>query len=291
MHRTAALTVVALAGFAANSVLCRLALLHRHIDAASFTSLRLLFGAVALALLVRTLRAPRGGGSWPSAAALFAYAAAFSFAYLKLGAGLGALILFATVQGTMIGWACYRGHRPGFVEWLGLIVAMAGLVALTLPGLSSPDPLGAGLMTVAGIAWGAYSLRGRGSVNPLGATADNFARTLPFAVALFFWMTRVSIEGVVLAAISGAVTSGACYSLWYAALRRLATTQAAIVQLSVPLLAAIGGVMFLGEVLSLRLAVAGILILGGVAIALKTRKSFTTKTQRRKEERPPTSAA
>lgn len=272
--RTAALTGAALIGFAANSILCRLALGSRRIDAASFTGIRLLAGAVALAVLVRLARAPseaRRSGSWISAAALFGYAAAFSFAYLQLGAGPGALILFGTVQATMIGWGCVRGRRPGIVEGGGIAIALIGLCALTLPGASAPDPLGSGLMALAGIAWGVYSLRGQGSSFPLAATADNFARSLPFAGALVLATVAAahpSREGVAFAVLSGAITSGVCYSLWYAALRRLATTQAAVVQLSVPLLAALGGVVLLGEPLTLRLALSGALILGGVALAL-----------------------
>jgi len=275
--RTGALTGAALIGFAANSILCRLALGPRRIDAASFTGIRLLAGAVALAILVRLVRMPketRRSGSWISAAALFGYAAAFSFAYLQLGAGPGALILFGTVQATMIGWGCIRGRRPGLAEGCGIVIALAGLAALTLPGASAPDKVGSGLMALAGIAWGVYSLRGHGSTFPLAATADNFARSLPLAGALVLATlaaSHPSREGVALAVVFGAITSGVCYSLWYAALRRLATTQAAVVQLSVPLLAALGGVVLLGETLSMRLIVSGALILGGVALALKGR--------------------
>ena len=270
--RTAALTGAALAGFAANSILCRWALGLRQIDAASFTGIRLLSGALALAILAGAARPPaKVAGGWVSAAALFAYAAAFSFAYLRLGAGLGALILFGTVQATMIGWGIARGRRPGLLEWAGLAVALAGLTVLSLPGFTAPDPAGAGLMTLAGIAWGVYSLRGRGSADPLGDTAGNFARSLPFGIALVLTTTstaHVTLQGALIAVVSGAVTSGVCYSFWYAALRRLTATTAAIVQLTVPLMAALGGLALIGELISIRLAIAGALILGGVALAL-----------------------
>ncbi len=263
----------ALVGFAANSLLCRAALGADAIDAASFTAIRL--GAGALVLVALTRRVPREG-SWSSGAALFAYAAAFSFAYLRLTTATGALILFAMVQATMIGWGVARGERPRVVEWLGLAIAGGGLVALTLPGLAAPDPLGAGLMAVAGISWGIYSLRGRGGSNPLQVTAGNFARALPFAGLLLLAIPltggTLSVTGVVLAASSGALASGIGYSLWYAALPHMRATRAAIVQLAVPVVAALGGIVLLDEVASLRLVGATLAILGGVAVALLARQ-------------------
>lgn len=271
---TALLTAAALTGFAANSLLCRLALGVRAIDAASFTTVRLASGALALGLLVRVADAPveaRRSGSWAAAAALFAYAAAFSIAYLHLGAGVGALLLFGGVQATMIGWGLRSGERPSAVEWAGLLVALAGLVALTLPGLSAPDPAAAGLMILAGVAWGVYSLLGRVSRHPLATTADNFLRTLPLAAAASIAAgpaAHLSWRGVALAVASGALASGVGYSLWYAALSGLTATRAAVAQLAVPVLTAGGAVVLLGEALTLRLCLSGAAILAGVGVAL-----------------------
>ena len=279
--RTAGLTAAALVGFAANSLLCRMALRPRLVDAASFTSIRIVSGALALFVLGR-MAAPRheaggtaGAGSWASAGALFAYAAAFSFAYVRIGAGVGALLLFGAVQSTMLAWALKRGERLAWPEWAGLLAAVAGLVALTRPGLSAPDPGGAVLMIAAGVAWGAYSLRGREASRPLATTASNFARATPLALALsvaLLGSAHFSGRGALLAIASGAVTSGVGYSLWYAALGGLTATQAAIVQLSVPVLAALGAVALLGETITPRLAVCGATILGGVALAVVGRK-------------------
>jgi drug/metabolite transporter (DMT)-like permease len=274
--RSFLLASAALVGFAANSLLCRLALAPRSIDAASFTLVRLASGALVLALLARLARqeGPRAvGGSWAGAAALFAYAAGFSFAYLRLGAGTGALVLFGAVQLTMLGWGIFRGERPGPSVFLGTAVALAGLVVLTFPGLSAPDPLGAALMAAAGISWGVYSLRGRGGTNPLATTAGNFARSVPFAVGLSLASLaaaapHASPRGLALAVASGAIASGVGYSLWYAALRDLTATRAAVAQLVVPVLAAVGGVLVLDEHLTGRLVGAGTLILAGVALAL-----------------------
>jgi drug/metabolite transporter (DMT)-like permease len=272
--RTAALAAAALAGFAANSILCRMALQPGLADAASFTTIRLVSGALVLLALHRATTAARladPAGNWPSAAALFAYAAAFSFAYLRIGAGTGALLLFGAVQATMLAWAVRAGERLGVAEWLGLVAALGGLGALVRPGLTAPDPAGAALMIAAGIAWGVYSLRGRGTSNPLAITASNFARTVPFTLALSLLAAgrvHVTRDGALLAVASGALASGVGYSLWYAALRGLTATRAAIVQLSVPVLAAAGGVLLLGERLSARLVLAGIAILAGVALAV-----------------------
>ena len=261
---------LALVGFAANSLLCRAALGDASIDAASFTAIRIGSGAAILALLARR----PGAGSWTSAAALFAYAAAFSFAYLRLVTATGALVLFASVQATMIAWGVVaRGERPRLLEWLGFAIAIGGLVFLLLPGLAAPDPLGAALMAFAGISWGIYSLRGRGAAKPLAVTADNFLRAVPMAALLLLALpltgdAHVEPQGAALAIASGAVASGIGYSLWYAALPALAAVRAAIVQLAVPVLAAAAGALVLAEPVTLRLAIATALIIGGIALAL-----------------------
>jgi drug/metabolite transporter (DMT)-like permease len=268
------LCTAALVAFAANSLLCRAALGAQTIDAASFTAIRIASGALVLLALARGQL--RGRGSWGSALALFGYAATFSFAYLRLTTATGALVLFALVQATMIGWSVARGERPRWLEWLGITLAVAGLVALVAPGLEAPDPVGAVLMAMAGVAWGVYSLRGRGADRPLLATADNFLRAVPLAAALLVAIPivggHVTAEGAALAASSGALASGIGYSLWYAALPHLTRVRAAIVQLTVPVLAAAGGVAILDESLTLRLAVATAAILGGILIVLLARR-------------------
>ena len=277
--RTAAFAAAALVGFAANSILCRLALGRIQIDAASFTTIRLLSGAIVLAVLVRaTHRADSrpSGGSWISAAALFAYAIAFSFAYLRIHTGVGALTLFATVQVTMVGWGWIRGERPRLLEWIGLAIALGGLVALALPGLSQPNPVGLAFMAAAGVAWGIYSLRGRGSRNALADTAGNFLKSLPAAavlMALSLPGAQITWSGAMAAIASGALASGVGYSLWYAALPGLSATRAGILQLSVPALAAAGGILLLSEPLTTRLGVSGAAILFGVGLALLGRRS------------------
>lgn len=277
--RTVGLTLLVLLAFAGNSVLCRAALGDAAIDAASFTILRLVAGAVALSLLcrdsapsARAALAERNGPSrWGSAIALFVYAAAFSFAYVSLETGTGALILFATVQLTMLGWALVRGERISPMEWLGIALAIGGFVYLMLPGASAPPVLGACLMAIAGIGWGAYTLRGRGSPNPLSDTKSNFVLSLPLA-ALLALVTigrhELSGPGVALAITSGALTSGVGYTLWYTAMRGLTTTSAAVVQLAVPVIAAAGGIVFVNESLSARLLVSATLILGGIALVV-----------------------
>ncbi len=274
--RTATLTALALTGFAANSLLCRLALGPRAIDASTFTLVRLAAGALVLAVLVRAdpvARRTPFAGSWVSAAALFAYAILFSFAYLRIGAAVGALVLFGAVQATMIGWGLYRGERPRITEWVGLALAAGGLVALTLPGLQAPDALGAALMVGAGVAWGIYSLRGRKSAAPpVAVTAGNFLRAVPFAVGVMvveLGAVHVSARGLMLAVASGALASGLAYTLWYAALRGLSASRAAVVQLMVPPLAAVGAMLVLDEPLTLRLIGAGAAILSGVLLALR----------------------
>jgi len=214
-------------------------------------------------------------GSWLSAVFLFLYAITFSFAYLSLSAGTGALILFGSVQITMIVIALRSGERPHPLEWAGLLLALGGLVYLVFPGLKAPSPLGSVLMTIAGIAWGFYTIRGRGSQNPLAATARNFVYAVPMILiilAVSFKSVFISSSGTLYAVLSGALASGVGYVLWYAALRGLTTTRAAMVQLSVPVIAAWGGVLFLAEIVSARLLIAGALILGGTAMALASRQ-------------------
>ena len=269
--------------FAANSVLGRMAIGSGDtplIDPASYSAVRLISGALMLMLLVALTgsgqnRSPRPrSGSWASALALFVYAVAFSYAYVALETGIGALILFACVQATMIGWALKEGDRPSGLEWLGLVTAFGAFVWLVSPGLSAPDPLAAAAMALSGVAWGAYSLRGRGLPDPLKATADNFLRSVAFLLPLGVIVVmaqlpvHASLPGLLLATLSGAVTSGLGYALWYQVLRQIGATQGAIVQLTVPVIAAAGGTLFLAEGWTLRLIVSSLLILGGVAVAI-----------------------
>jgi len=276
--RTLALTALAMLAFAANSLLCRLALQRRGIDPASFTAIRLLAGALVLPLLVRlrpgTRPPPRA--DWLAAAMLFVYAAFFSFAYLSLAAGTGALVLFGAVQLTMFGVGLVRGERLGAMAWGGLLLAIGGLVYLVSPGVSAPPLLGTALMAVAGVAWGVYSLRGRGVADPLAATAANFVRAAPLGLllgALLIAHAHADPAGIVLALASGALTSGVGYAVWYAALPGLSALSAATVQLSVPLIAALGGVLLLGEAITPRLLLAALAILGGIAVVLRRKSS------------------
>ena len=276
MRNIVLLTFLAMIAFAANSVLCRLALGGGHIDAASFATIRVIAGAVILAaiVLIRTEGKIPRDANWRSALALYVYMAFFSFAYLTLAAGTGALILFGAVQLTMFIVALRAGESFSTLSWIGLVLAIGGLVYLVSPGVTAPDPLGAGLMAVAGIAWGVYSLLGRSATDPTRATAWNFVLCVPLVVAtsaVFIGRFDVSQFGVALAVASGALASGVGYVIWYAALRGLAATSAATVQLSVPVIAAIGGVVFLSEDVTARLVIASIATLGGVAIVLMQR--------------------
>jgi len=271
------LTSLAMFAFAGNSLLCRMALKGTAIDPATFTSIRVLSGAFALWLIVSTRTGTRvQGGTWPSALALFAYAAAFSFAYIDLSAGTGALLLFGAVQATMILFGLWKGERLNGWQGIGLAMALGGLIALLLPGLSAP-PLGSAILMVgAGTAWGAYSLRGKGAGDPLAATAGNFLRAVAFAAVLSLALqatARVDAEGIAYAIASGAITSGVGYAIWYSALRGLKAASAATVQLSVPVIAAIGGVLLLGEPLTLRLIGASVAVLGGIALVVLRPKS------------------
>lgn len=275
--RTAGLTLLALVAFASNSLLTRRALGSGQIDAATFTCIRLAAGAVVLALLVRGRAgtwAPLRGRGALGPLALFAYAAPFSFAYLRIGAAVGALVLFGVVQLTMIGYALFRGERPGALTWVGLLLATSGLAILTVPSVSRPDPFGLLLMAIAGVAWGIYSLAGKTVADPLAANARSFLWSTPLAV-LVVLILRTSVamtgRGVALALVSGAVTSGLGYAIWYRALPRLSVTQAAVAQLTVPVIAALAAVGLLDERLTTRLVVSGVAVLSGVGLVLMTR--------------------
>jgi drug/metabolite transporter (DMT)-like permease len=275
--RIVILTSLAMIAFAGNSLLCRLALKETSIDAASFTTIRLASGAAMLWLIVRTNRSTHAsGGNWRSAFALFAYAAGFSFAYLSLPAAMGALLLFGAVQATMIGHGIWSGERLLKLQIVGLVLALGGLVGLLLPGLSAPPLSGALVMMGAGVAWGIYSLRGKGTGDPTRVTAGNFLRAVPIAVALSLLMrdgASPDSAGIGYAVLSGALASGIGYAIWYAALPALKATNAATVQLSVPVIAAMGGIAFLGESVSLRLVIASAAILGGIALVILERKA------------------
>lgn len=279
--RTAALTTLAMLAFAGNSLLCRAALRHTGIDAASFTSIRLISGALMLWLVTRIRPGTAAGrGNWMSALALCVYAAGFSFAYLSLPAATGALLLFGAVQATMIGRGLWLGERMRGPQWLGFGLALAGLVGLLLPGLSAPPLLGSLLMLGAGVAWGVYSLRGKSAGDPTKVTAGNFIRAIPLAAglgAITYASTSGGISldsaGAGYAVLSGALASGIGYAIWYSALPLLKATSAATVQLSVPVIAALGGVIFLGESLTWRLVLASCAILGGIALVILEKRS------------------
>jgi drug/metabolite transporter (DMT)-like permease len=266
-------TAFALCAFAFNSILCRMALRGGEADAAGFTAVRLVSGAVTLIVISYLFGKGKSvsGGNFISAFFLFGYAICFSLAYLGLSAGTGGLILFGCVQLTMILVALFRGERPGVLEWVGLIAAIGGLVYLVLPGLSAPPLHSAGLMAAAGVAWGIYTLRGKSAGDPLGSTTGNFIWSVPMIVLAaipYFSQLHLSTRGVLLAILSGAVASGVGYTAWYAALKHLSSTRAAVLQLSVPILVAAGGIAFLGEAATTRLWIAAALILGGVGLTV-----------------------
>jgi drug/metabolite transporter (DMT)-like permease len=282
------LVTLAMLAFAGNSLLCRMALKHTPIDPASFTAVRLLSGACMLWLVVRIKSgklpasgaAGPAGGNWPSAAALFIYAAGFSWAYVSMSAATGALLLFGAVQATMIGYGVFRGERLRPPQLAGFALALAGLVALMLPGLATPSLAGSLSMLSAGIAWGVYSLRGKrpqgaGPADPTRVTAGNFARAVPMALVLSLALAgHRSLDGAGLgyAVVSGALASGLGYAIWYQALPALKATHAATVQLSVPVIAALGGIAFIGETLTLTLVLASVAILGGIALVILEKK-------------------
>lgn len=274
---TAVYAALALAAFAANSVLCRLALHEAAVDPATFTSVRVVSGAIALLLVM----AGTGRGAiTPSAtsllspAILFVYAVPFSFAYTQLSTGTGALILFGSVQVTMLGSAAWSGETLRPVQWVGVLIALAGLVTLVRPGLAAPPPFAAALMGVAGVFWGLYTLRGRGTSDPLAHTAMNFVLAVPLVLVVSVVTMRqfhATPRGLLLAVVCGALTSGLGYVAWYSALRQLTATRASVLQLAVPVLAAAGGVAFLMEPVSLRLTASAVLVLGGIALTLARR--------------------
>jgi len=273
--RTLLLSVAALAAFAANSILCRLALAETAIDAVSFTTIRIASGALMLGLLLTLDRREAPRGSWTAALALYAYAILFSWAYLRLSAGTGALLLFGAVQLTMFGVALHKGERLDALQTLGLALAVGGVGWLLAPGVSAPPLTSALLMLAAGVAWGAYSLIGRSSTAALADTAGNFLRAVPVAMLLSLATVdaaRVDATGALYAAASGALASGLGYALWYGALRDLSASRAATLQLAVPVLAALGGVLALGEAFTPRLAVAMAAVLGGIVLVLKRRR-------------------
>ncbi|MFD2166173.1 DMT family transporter [Thalassotalea euphylliae] len=287
-------TLLALLAFAANSVLCRLALAEHTIDPASFTVIRLLSGVTTFVILLNIFMGKRqtesarsrvayGKQHWTSAIMLFVYAAAFSFAYVQLETGVGALILFGSVQLTMISVSLIQGKTLTLIEWLGVCIAFSGLTYLVWPTLETPNITGVILMICAGVAWGFYSLAGKGSTNPLHDTATNFTLTVPFVLLLAlvsYAEVNISISGAVYAMLSGIFASALGYAIWYRALTGLSATEASVLQLSVPVIAAIGGVVFVGEHLSFHLLIATSLVLGGIACVLLGNKVSSHSTMR-----------
>lgn len=275
--RLITLTTLAMLAFAGNSLLCRLALKQTAIDPASFTAIRLIAGAIMLWLIVKARRdVPPANGNWISAFSLFAYAAGFSFAYVSLSAGTGALLLFGAVQTTMIGYGIWKGERLTGIQFFGLVLAFGGLIGLLLPGISAPPLLGSLLMLLAGVAWGAYSLRGKGSGDATMVTAGNFLRAVPITLILslsMFAYATVDMAGSLYAIASGALASGVGYAIWYTALPSLKNTVAATVQLSVPVIAALGGIILLGEPMTLRLVLASLAVLGGIALVILKKRN------------------
>lgn len=282
--KTISLTGLALIAFAANSVLCRLALGNEVIDAASFTMIRLLSGAMVLLLIITTTQRTRRSsakGSWTASMMLFIYAITFSYAYMSLDTGTGALILFASVQITMIALSMINGTRLFWGEWVGVLIAFSGFVYLILPDVTTPSMVGFLLMTTAGIAWGIYTLTGSRSKNPLLDTAFNFMRTIPFVIILLILTlahSYISFEGIVFALLSGIITSGIGYTIWYMVLRDLSSIQAAVLQLLVPIIAALGGVIFVSEAITVRLMISSVMVLGGILIVVLGKYYFTQFT-------------
>jgi drug/metabolite transporter (DMT)-like permease len=284
--QTIGYTTAALIAFAANSVLCRIALKDNAIDASSFTAIRLLSGVLMFVFLLSfktkslTSSSEKKGSSWKTGLMLFIYAVTFSFAYISLDTGTGALVLFGAVQLTMIITSIIMGNKLHISEWLGVVISFSGLGYLVYPTLTTPSLSGFILMGLSGIAWGAYTLAGRGSADPMMDTASNFKYTMPLVLCLIliaFPMINISFDGAVLAVMSGALTSALGYTIWYIALGGLSEVEAAVVQLSVPAIAAIGGVLFVSESISTRLVIACILVLGGILTVLIGRWKFSTK--------------
>lgn len=288
--KTIAATTFALLAFAANSILCRMALDKNLIDAGNFTSIRLLSGIIVLFVLIKLTRStkkvavkPMLNGNWLATIMLFIYAATFSYGYISLDTGTGALILFGAVQITMIVASMATGNKLHWSEWAGLALAFSGFVYLITPNLTAPSLIGFLLMSISGIAWGLYSLLGKASSNPLYDTAHNFLRTTPFVIVLAIFAfnhANISLIGVILAVLSGGVASGIGYFIWYIALAGLSVTQAAVVQLFVPIIAALGGVLFASELITLRLVESSVLVLGGILIVILGRRYFVTPRSR-----------
>jgi len=284
IFKTSLFTIAALIAFAANSVLCRLALDVYHMDAGAFTVIRLLSGAVVLFIILYVNHKQNNQAihfkltkNWFAATMLFIYATAFSFAYITLDTGVGALILFGSVQITIILYAIYTGNRLTMPEWIGLALAFTGFVYLIYPDLSSPSGIGFLLMSMAGIAWGFYTIQGKSTNKPLLDTTQNFIKTLPFIVILALVtlpQAQFNLQGVLLALLSGGIASGIGYAIWYMALRGLSNSQTAVVQLAVPILAAIGGVIFVSEETTLRLIISTIMVLAGILMII-SKKYFT----------------
>lgn len=287
--RISFLTLLTMIAFAGNSVLCRIALKHTRIDAANFTSIRLVSGAVVLWAIASFFRSDSTGrGNWISAFALFAYAAGFSFAYISLTAATGALLLFGAVQTTMIGHGLWAGERFHKKQLVGFMLAFGGLVGLLLPGLSAPPLAGSVLMLIAGVAWGVYSLRAKGTGNPTRVTAGNFLRASLFAVAISLMLNssgNLDSVGIWYAIASGAVASGLGYAIWYSVLPALKATNAATVQLSVPVFAAFGGIIVLGESVTARFLLASLAILGGIALVILSKSHRNGAQQVARPER------
>ncbi len=299
--KTCLLTVLAIIAFAANSVLSRLALAEEAIDAASFTAVRLITGALVLLIIVSVKSLSHGqsinllkvvkpvSGSWFASIMLFIYAVTFSYAYITMDTGTGALILFGSVQLTMIAISLLFGTRLYLAEWVGVLMAFSGLIYLVLPDVSSPSFNGFILMTLSGVAWGVYTLKGRHSQAPILDTAYNFARTLPLVLVLIivaFDSLHFTYQGIILAAIAGGLTSAIGYSIWYIALKGLSATQAAVIQLSVPIIAAIGGVIFVAEPITYRLVISSLVVLGGIlTVVIGRYYSINTATKTTNETR------
>ncbi len=281
-------TVLALLAFAGNSILCKMALGGNAIDPTSFTSIRLLSGIVVLLIITKTTNkvgVSVSKGSWLAATLLFVYAVSFSFGYMSLDTGIGALILFGSVQITMIIANLVSGNKLHYTEWFGLCMAFSGFVYLITPGISTPSLQGFVLMTLSGIAWALYTLIGRSSCNPLTDTAYNFLRTFPFVIIMILFMSKnvsLSTNGALLAVLSGGVASGIGYTVWYSVLNKISITQSAVIQLLVPIIAALGGAVLLMEVITLHLLFSSALVLGGVLMVILGRYYFITLMLKKK---------
>lgn len=270
--RIFALTALAMLAFAANSILARLALTSEDIGPWNFTAIRFISGALCLALIIGPTKTLRQG-SWTAALALLLYGAFFSYAYISLSAGTGALILFTAVQITMIGGGLLAGERLRVLHWLGLTLAISGLAYLMMPSIAPPSPMGTAMMALAGLGWGLYSLMGRGKGDPAALTAGNFLRAAIICAALtlpLLWLipeTKLGPQGILLALSSGILTSGLGYVIWYMALKHLTATRAGIAQLTVPIIAALGGILFIAEPFTVRFFIAMCATLLGVGMA------------------------